>query len=334
MRAKRCIIPLFVPHAGCIHNCVFCDQTKVTGKTTPIKACDVQETVRTAISVIKDDQPVEIAFFGGSFTAMPITIQNELLEAALPFMRGFNSIRVSTRPDSFCANDADRLKKYGVKTVEFGVQSMCDDVLAATKRGHSSDDVVRAFTAAKKAELDVVLQMMTGLPEDTFEKSLKTAKDIISLKPDAVRIYPTVVVEGTELHEMWKRGEYKEHTLEQAIELCAEICELFWHAKIPIIRLGLNPTKEFSMGAAVAGAYHPAFGELVYSSIYLRKAVNLLTQKGVAPESDLIIGVSKGRISMMTGYCRSNILALRKKFLLRSLKIVEADIPAGQICLM
>jgi histone acetyltransferase (RNA polymerase elongator complex component) len=334
MSPKRYIVPLFVPHAGCENTCVFCDQRQVTGKITPAAKEDVQKAISRAVSIIDKNQPAEIAFFGGSFTAIPITQQQELLEAAQPFLglNSDNSIRVSTRPDCVGGRTVVFLKKYGVKTVELGAQSMCDDVLIAAKRGHTSKDVENAAETIKNAGLELVLQMMTGLPGDTPEKSLETAKKIIALKPNAVRIYPTVIVRGTKLHEMWGKGEYKEHSLEEATALCSEIVPLFWQAEIPIIRLGLNPTKEFDEGfAAVAGAYHPAFGELVYSNIYYKRATALFSEKNIAPQSDIVIAVSKGRTSMMTGYCRENIKSLRKMFQLRSLKVVEGDLPAGDI---
>ena len=323
-----------MPHFGCENTCVFCDQRQVTGKQVPATKEDVEKAILRALSVTDNNKPAEIAFFGGSFTAIPIARQQELLEAALPFLElnTENSVRVSTRPDCVSDSVAMFLKQYGVKTVELGAQSMCDDVLIAAKRGHSSKDVENAARTVQNAGMELVLQMMTGLPCDSLEKSLETAKKIIALKPNAVRIYPTVIVRGTKLHEMWEKGEYKEHGLEDAIKLCSEIVPLFWEAKIPIIRLGLNPTKEFSENfAAAAGAYHPAFGELVYSFIYYKRAAALFAEKKIAPESDAVIAVSKGRTSMMTGYCRENIKALRKEFQLRSLKVVEKDIQPGEI---
>jgi len=200
---------------------------------------------------------------------------------------------------------------------------MCDDVLAMSRRGHTSEDIVRAAEMIKSAELSLILQMMTGLPGDTFEKSLYTARRFIEIKPDGVRVYPTVVVCDTELYKMWRSGLYREHTVEDAIELCAQICAMFLEADIQIIRLGLNPTEALSSGTAVAGAYHPAFGELVYSKIYYNKAAALL--RDVPEGSSVTITVPKGRISMMVGQKRENIRKLTKEFTLASIKVVEKD---------
>jgi histone acetyltransferase (RNA polymerase elongator complex component) len=198
---------------------------------------------------------------------------------------------------------------------------MCDDVLLASRRGHTAQDVENAANAVRNAGLRLILQMMTGLPDDMPEKSLYTAKRFAELKPDGVRIYPAVVVQGTELCEMWRRGEYMEHTVDAAVELCTSLCRIFEDRDIPVIRLGLNPTKALSSGAAVAGAYHPAFGELVYSRIYYDKASALL--KDVMPGSDVTLAVAKGCVSRMTGIRRCNIDALAKAFKLRSLKVTE-----------
>ena len=319
MTPKRRIIPIFIPHAGCEHACVFCDQRRISGEASPAGPEDVRAAAANG------PQSAEVALYGGSFTALPIHTQNELLAAAQP-----HSIRISTRPDCIDAATVERLRGFGVKTVELGAQSMCDDVLKASRRGHTAADVLNAARIVKDAGLSLVLQMMTGLPGDTREKSLYTAGQFIEAAPDAVRIYPAVVVRGTELHEMWKRGDYIEHTVEDAVNLCLELCEMFEHAGIPVIRLGLNPTQELSDGGAVAGAYHPAFGELVYSRMYLNRAEKLL--RGVLPGSDVTLYVAPGRVSMMTGLRRANINALKQKFALRSVKTAETNgLKSGEI---
>ena len=321
MIPKRRIIPVFVPNAGCEQNCVFCDQRRITGAAAP-----VIENGKLRIDNLESAAlPAELAFYGGSFTAIPIEQQNRLLEAAQYFLKlnTSNSIRVSTRPDRINGPATRRLKNYGVETVELGAQSMCDDVLLAANRGHTPSDIKQAAALVKNSGMKLILHMMTGLPEDTREKSLYTAKRIAELKPDGVRVHPTIVVRGTTLYEMWERGDYKEHTLECAVDLCAEILEIFNNAGIPVIRFGLNPSEPLSGGDAVAGAYHPAFGELVYSRVYYNKAVKLL--EGVAPGSCVTLNVAPGRVSMMTGQHRCNIDALIQKFSLRSLKVCQGD---------
>ena len=344
MNPKRRIIPIFVPHEGCGYSCVYCDQHTVSGVTGQTETENVKGLIQTVISEsvrLKDNklendsindvyQPVEIAFYGGSFTAISVTRQNELLEAVSPLLslNPLCSIRVSTRPDCIDDQIIERLRNQGVKTIEIGAQSMCHDVLSASRRGHTALDVETAAARIKEAGLELILQMMTGLPCDTAEKSIYTAKRLIGLKPDGVRIYPTVILKDTKLHEMWKLGQYKEHTTDEAVALCAVIVPLFEAAGIPVIRLGLNPSEVLTSGQAAAGAYHPAFGELVYSRIYYELAAGLL--KDVPPGCDIELVVAKGNISKMTGNRRHNIKKLMKTFSLRSLKVTEAELTPGE----
>ena len=330
MTPRRRIIPVFVPHAGCVHECVFCDQRRISGACVPAAPDDVYSAVQS-LNHGQQHQAAELAFYGGSFTAIPIDRQNELLETAQMFLKlnPINSIRISTRPDCLDEHIINRLKQYGVATIELGAQSMCDDVLEASQRGHTVSDIVRAAELVKGSGLALILQMMTGLPCDTREKSLFTAKRFIEIKPDGVRIYPTVIVRGTKLHRMWELGDYQEHTVEYAAGLCAEIYLMFKDSGIPVIRLGLNPSETLSSGDAVAGAYHPAFGELVYSKIFYDKAITLL--EGVKPGSDITLAVAPACVSIMTGQHRSNIKALINKFDLHSLKVVTSGLKPGEL---
>ena len=361
-RAKRQILPVFIPNLGCAHECVFCDQRLISGESDPISADDVRNicnewmktanggtgsggknsTFETSEKILKTagkppaeegkaSAPAEVAFYGGSFTALPANFQNELLEAVQPILKlnSQNSIRVSTRPDCIDRQTVDRLKSFGVGTIEIGAQSMCDEVLALAKRGHTAGDTVKASGIIKDAGLALILQMMTGLQGDSYDRSLYTARCIIDLKPDGVRVYPTVVIRGTRLFNMWQTGQYREHSVEDAVGLCAEISALFSEAGVPVIRMGLNPSNSLSSGDAVAGAYHPAFGELVYSRVYYNKAVSGLI--GVEPDSNIVITVAYGHTSKMSGNRRDNVRRLIEKHSLRSLKIVESDIVSGEI---
>ena len=322
MKPKEHIISIFIPHAGCENTCVFCNQKKITGTDDS----NTFEIIKAAAESFSDPgKPVQIAFYGGSFTAIPLERQKTLLAAVQPFLAEdrSRSVRISTRPDYISDEIVERLKSFGVRTIELGAQSMCDDVLLQSKRGHTAADVEAASGVIKKAGVSLVLQMMTGLPGDTFEKSLYTARRFITLQPDGVRIYPTVVVKETELFQMWQDGCYKEHTVEEAVVLCAEICALFGEADIPVIRLGLNPTRELSEGGAAAGAYHPAFGALVYSKIYYDKTAELL--KDIPSQSNVTLTVGKGRTSLLVGQNRSNIKRLMSEFLLESVKIKESE---------
>ncbi|MGE4486171.1 MAG: elongator complex protein 3, partial [Oscillospiraceae bacterium] len=313
MTPKRRIIPVFVPHAGCPHDCVFCNQRRISGAMVPATAETVRDTMEKARAGLPVGAGAELAFYGGSFTAIPAHEQEQLLGAAQPYLKDgtITSIRLSTRPDCVADTDIERLLRYGVKTVELGVQSMDAEVLRLSGRGHTSEDAVLATALLKSAGFKVILQMMTGLPGDTPEKSIATARRIAALKPSGVRIYPTVIVRDTALFDMWRRGEYREHTVDEAADLCARLLDIFEHSGIPVIRLGLNPSDELSGGGAVAGAYAPAFGEIVQSSRYLCKARNLLSGTS---GGDVVLGVAPGQISAMTGQKRANIKALVSEF--------------------
>ncbi|MCL2228125.1 MAG: radical SAM protein [Oscillospiraceae bacterium] len=330
MAPRRRIIPVFIPHYGCEHDCVFCNQRSISGVSAPARPEDVRAAIRSALADMANSETrtyaAELALYGGSFTALPVEQQEGLLSAAQELLEISleNSIRVSTRPDCIDELTVRRLKGFGVRTIELGAQSMCNEVLRLSRRGHTAADVEAAAELIKSSGLSLILQMMTGLPGDTDEKSISTARQFAALKPDGVRIYPTVVVQGTALYDMWREGTYREHTVDDAVELCAGICAIFEGAGIPIIRLGLNPSERLSAGEAAAGAYHPSLGELVYSRVCLNTASDLL--EGVSPGSDVVITVSKGSLSQMVGHRRKNVEALIGKFSLRSLKVVESDV--------
>ena len=331
MTAKNSVIPVFVPHLGCPNDCVFCNQRRISGHTEPATALTVKNAIEAAAALTPPGTKRQLAFYGGSFTAIPESIQLELLEAAQPYLENgdISSIRLSTRPDAVDEAVLRRLRRYGVEVIELGAQSMCDKVLLLSGRGHDSADVERSSYLIKQHGFGLVLQMMTGLPGDTDESCVETAKKIIALKPDGVRIYPTVIVRDTVLCDMWRAGTYKEHTVEDAVRICAKLAPLFDEAGIPIIRMGLNPTEELSGGDALGGAYHPALGELVRSRIMLEKAKELLS--GVAPGSNVILGVNRSDVSKMAGQHRCNIKVLTEEFALSGLKIREANVKSGQI---
>ena len=331
MSARESIIPVFVPHLGCPNDCVFCNQRRISGSLVPARPEDVAEAIERAAGVTPEGTRRQLAFYGGSFTAIPDAEQEALLGAAQPYLeRGvISSIRLSTRPDAIDGAVLARLRRFGVETVELGAQSMCDRVLELSGRGHDSAAVENASKLIKAAGLDLILQMMTGLPGDTDESCIESAKKIIALEPDGVRIYPTVIVRDTVLCDMWRAGTYREHTVEDAVRICAKIVPLFNEAGIPIIRMGLNPTEELSGGDALGGAYHPALGELVFSRIMLQKARELLAE--VKPESRVVLGVSRSDVSKMIGQHRCNVKALMSELSLAELKIHEASVKSGEI---
>ena len=333
MTPKRRIIPVFVPHLGCPNNCVFCNQRRISGKCEPATAETVISAVRAVGDSVDSFEGYELAFYGGSFTAIPEKEQCQLLNAASDFVSSGGILRLSTRPDCITAEILDRLKNAGVKTIELGCQSMDDEVLLKSGRGHKAEDAEKAAKLIKSYGFDLILQMMTGLPGDSLEKSIETARRLISLHPDGVRIYPTVIIRDTPLFDMWQRGEYKEHTVSEAVEWCSELLPLFDEQGIPVIRLGLNPSDELSEGSAAAGAYHPAFGELVYSRIYLNKALKLLKSSDVCKTP--VLCVNPGCVSFMSGHKKQNIAALKKEFGFESVKIIgDNSLKKGEIRLL
>lgn len=331
MSARESIIPVFVPHLGCPNDCVFCNQRRISGSTMPATPDDVEKAISNAAALPRTGVKRQLAFYGGSFTAIPAAEQTALLAAAKAHLDTgeIDAIRLSTRPDAIDEAILKRLKYYGVETIELGAQSMCDEVLSLSGRGHTAADVEAASKMIKAAGFRLILQMMTGLPGDTKERSIETAKKIIALAPDGVRVYPTVIVRDTALFDLWQAGRYKEHSVEEAVDWCAALVPLFEGAGIPIIRLGLNPTVELSGGAAAGGAYHPALGELVKSRLMLYRAREVLA--GVQPGAAVVLGTEAGRISQLVGQHRCNVAALTAEFGLRELKVRPCAAKNGDI---
>lgn len=261
------IIPVFVPHKGCPNQCSFCNQRHITGQITETTPQMAEETIKQYLKTIDTDNfHTEIAFYGGSFTAIDIDYQTELLKVAYKYVKSGNikGIRLSTRPDAIDDTILDNLEKYGVTEIELGVQSMCDDVLELNKRGHTSKQVEEAVSLIKKHNFCLGLQMMTGLIGDTYEKSVYTANRICELKPDFVRIYPTLVFNNTDLADLYRKGEYKPMTLEETVKLCKELLDIFENRNgIKVIRMGLFMNDKEAKENFIAGPYHPRFRELV-----------------------------------------------------------------------
>ena len=302
-------VGLFVPHNGCPHQCTFCNQRAISGQSRQVTPADIDEAVRVAMKN-PDSRGGEIAFFGGSFTAIDRTVMTGLLDAAYRYVKdgSFKGIRCSTRPDAIDDEICRILKSYGVTAVELGAQSMNDEVLRLNRRGHTAADVVRASEMLKSYGFELGLQMMTGLYGSTDEDSIDTARKIIDLQPQTVRIYPTVVIRNTELAELCESGEYVPQTVDSAAKLCAELLLMFDEAKITVIRTGLH-----SGGGVeedyVAGAYHPAFKELCEGEIYFKRAVEFIEQNGI-PQGNITVLVSPDAVSKMTGQKKVNIQKL------------------------
>ena len=330
MTPRRSIIPIFIPHLGCPNDCVFCNQKRISGCMRPAEPRDVVRAIEEALAC--GAEGAEAAFYGGSFTAIPEGEQEALLGAAQGYLHDgrITSLRLSTRPDAIDERTLERLERFGVRTVELGAQSMCDDVLLRSGRGHTAADTVRAAELIKRSGFSLILQMMTGLPGSDDERDIETARRIIALRPDGVRIYPTVVIRETSLYDMLLAGEYREHTVEDAVRVCARIVPMLENAGIAVIRLGLNPTDDLSGGDAVGGAYHPALGEMVRSRIMLQKARDALAG-GDWRGRNVTLLCAKGCVSQLAGQHRCNKAALMCEFGMKSIKITPADIAPGEV---
>ncbi|MDE5994405.1 MAG: radical SAM protein [Oscillospiraceae bacterium] len=309
---KHANISIFVPHKGCPNNCSFCNQKAISGQSKSATEKDVFDAVNVALSHNCNPKNTEIAFFGGSFTAIEREQMVSLLTAAKCLLDkyGFEGIRVSTRPDFIDDEVLLVLKKYGVTSIELGAQSMSDDVLALNHRGHTAEDVKKASGLIKQHGFSLGLQMMTGLYGSDFEKDYFTAREIIKLHPDTVRIYPTVVLKNTYLAELFLKGEYLPPTASQTAPFAARLLTEFQNEGIRVIKLGLH-SSETVEGDMVAGAYHPAFREMCEGYIFLDKIEEKLKSKDKGKEYTVF--VPKKSLSKAKGLNKRNEKALKNQ---------------------
>ena len=323
------IIPIFVPHHGCPHDCVFCNQKRITGHTEEITGEMVEDQIRQFLKTIEPnpEKSVEVAFYGGSFTGIDAHHQEQLLAAAFQWKQKgmIQEIRLSTRPDYIDESVLRRLTSFGVNIVELGVQSMVPDVLKASCRGHTPKDVINAVKMIKAWGIRIGLQMMIGLPADSFDQCMYTADQIIELSPDFVRIYPTLVIKDTDLEVLYRKGFYEPLTLEQALQYAETLVLKFLKFDIPIIRLGLQPTEDVTLGKAViAGPIHPAFRQLVESRIYRHMLEIIFQTRGqIIHRALLEIQGNDRDISPLVGHKRSNLVELQKTFEIKGIKITR-----------
>lgn len=323
---KKRIIPIFVPHRGCPHDCIFCNQKKITGVSTDVTSEETRNIIEEYLPTIPEDANVEIAFFGGSFTAIDEKTQNELLSVAKEYVdKGLVSdIRMSTRPDCISVDILNRLKKYKASIIELGVQSMDAKVLHDSARGHDIESVINSAKLIKESGINLGLQMMVGLPSDTEEKCIQTAKRFIELDPFCVRIYPTLVVKDTGLEELLNRGEYKPFTLEQSIQIVKKLLVLFYANNINVIRVGLQATEDIQLGRGIVdGPYHPAFRELVEGEMIKDYLHYLVIQNKTV--SQIEIKTNNKNISKIVGNKKSNKLFFRDEFNI-NMKTTPSDI--------
>lgn len=309
---KHSNVALFVPHNGCPHQCSFCNQKEITGQVYQPTPDDVRSAAEVAEkSLGSETKNAEIAFFGGSFTAIERDYMVSLLQAAAPFVKSgkFGGIRLSTRPDAIDEEVLGILKEYAVTSIELGAQSMCDDVLEANHRGHSSKDVKNASKLIRDYEFSLGLQMMTGMYCSNDEKDKFTARSLAALSPETVRIYPTVVMRGTELFELYKNGQYRPEKLTEAVELCSQLLRYFEEKNISVIRLGLHDSESLKENMA-AGAYHPAFRELCESEIIYKNALMEIQERKIS-SGTVEFFVNPRSVSRFIGQKRNNLLRLQ-----------------------
>ena len=315
---KEYIIPIFVPHLGCPNNCTFCNQKRISGQTKMVTAQDVKDTIDFFLKHFRDDYKyVEVAFFGGSFTAIDEKTQVELLEAVQEYIQNkkVNSIRISTRPDCIDKEILKRMKKYHVKTIELGVQSTNNYILKRCKRGHTYEDTKKASKLIRRYGFILGHQRMVGLPESTKQDEINTAKELIRLKPKIVRIYPVLVIKDTELADEYERGDYTPLTVGQAVERCKDIVDLFNRNKINVIRVGLQNTEEITdpgteKSSVIAGPYHPAFRQLVESSMWYDSIVNKIKKVNAKVKKVKIIA-NDVNVNNIIGHKKENIEKLK-----------------------
>jgi histone acetyltransferase (RNA polymerase elongator complex component) len=330
-KAAPLVIPVFLPHAGCPHRCIFCNQSAVTGRAEPDPAGARREIEEKLAWASPGKAPwVEIAFFGGNFLGTEPSVRRTYLEAADFFcQKGLaRGIRFSTRPETISPHSLESLKGFDVRTVEIGVQSLDDAVLASCCRGHSAQESKDAAEKVREAGYCLGLQLMAGLPGQSRESALESARQAAALCPDFVRIYPTLVLAQSPLANLWRKGAYKPLSLEEAVEICAGMLAVFVEAGIPVARMGLCEDPALSTpGAVLAGPRHPAFGHLAQCALFLEKARRVL--KAAPPPGDTAcLLVHPASISRMRGHGNSNVELLKKEFGLKRLEVAP-DAKAG-----
>ena len=309
---KHYNIPIFLPEMACPYRCVYCNQFSITGLNDIIKAEDVKAIIDSHLASFKEEQRfVEVAFFGGNFTGLPVQMQNDYLEAVQPYLdKGLvDGIRCSTRPDYISYHRVQEIKRYGMRNIELGAQSTNDEVLKHCRRGHTYNDIAEASQIILSQGITLGLQMMIGLPFDTEEKDFQTAKDIVNLGAKETRIYPCIVVKDTELETMYRNGEYQALTIEEAVKRSATLYSYFTENQVKVLRIGLHTSDELDSEAYVAGPYHKNFAEMVFSNIWKEKLKNIKTES-----KNIIINVPESQINHAIGWKGENKKLLSERF--------------------
>lgn len=334
------IIPVFIPHLGCPHDCVFCNQRSISGAQDLPTDEEIITQIENYKKISENYDEIQLAFFGGSFTAIPVEQQEHFLRLVFPYVKKsgnksafIDSLRLSTRPDAIDEEVLGRLKRFGVSTIELGAQSMDDKVLVLSGRGHKVSDTVKSSRMIKEKGFILGLQTMPGLPGSTEEQDIETAEKIIALGPAIVRIYPTIVIKNTALHKMMLLGKYTPMRLEDAVCLCAKLTRMYEDAGIKVIRTGLHSSENMCEDKDVAGGpYHPAFGDMVRSKILIDELIpkidKVISEKRDISENfkadTLTIVVPSNMISTFTGNKKCNSNALESKYGVKKVRFVSS----------
>ena len=328
------IIPFFIPHAGCPHTCLFCNQHLISGVEQHLpSAQQIQETVLEWL-VRAPNRAAEVAFYGGSFTLLPRKQQEQLLDAVQPLIEQqmVKNIRISTRPDAVDEAVLAFLADHKVVTIEIGVQSLDDQVLLHSNRGHTAADSLAAIKRVKAAGFQVGAQLLPGLPGDTQAKGLASVKGVITAGAQFIRIYPVVVLSGTALADQFNAGQYQPPDLEQGVKTCAQMLHLCLQAGIPVIRIGLQAEEGLSAeGAILAGCWHPALGQLVRAQLFHDLVITLAGQF-IATEG-LQLACHPDRLSEVQGHARSNLARWQQSGLSIRKVQTDASLQPDQVCL-
>ena len=318
---KHYNIPIFLPELACPYRCVYCNQFSITGLNNFVKPEDVKHIIDSHLSSFKEENRfVEVAFFGGNFTGLPVGMQNDYLEVVQPYLDKnlVHGIRCSTRPDYIDLKRVREIKSYGMCNIELGAQSTDNEVLKYCKRGHTYNDIVEASQIILSEDITLGLQMMIGLPFDSDEKDLQTAKDIVNLGAKETRIYPCIVVKDTELEMMYRNGDYEALSINEAVCRSSKLYSYFIENQVKVLRIGLHQSDELDAGGYVAGPYHKNFAEMVFSHIWKEKFENLKISESENLKKDIIINVPASQINHAIGWNGEN-----KKLLLEQFRSVD-----------
>lgn len=314
---KHYNIPIFLPELACPYRCVYCNQFSITGNDDIVKPEDVKNIIDSHLASFKEENRfVEVAFFGGNFTGLPVKMQNDYLEVVQPYLDKniVHGIRCSTRPDYISLQRVKEIKHLGMRNIELGAQSTNDEVLKHCKRGHTYNDIVEASQIILSEGITLGLQMMIGLPYDSEEKDFQTAKDIVNLGAKETRIYPCIVVKDTELEALYRNGDYKALSINEAVSRSSKLYSYFIENQVKVLRIGLHQSDELDKEGYVAGPYHKNFAEMVFSHIWKEKFENLKISESENLKKDIIINVPASQINHAIGWNGENKRMLLDRF--------------------